>query len=137
MTINTAVIIYKALIRSIFDYGSYIFRNQNYKEKSWKKHNLSDYAQLQDIEIAHQRILEEAKKNNLRERAVILAENNIARIMIYGKEDLKNKKPSMETYKMIERMKKLRGRGSVIEETWKRVRKDRRIVIRKEGYENI
>lgn len=57
--------------------------------------------------------------------------------MIYGKEDLKNKKPSMETYKMIEKMKKLRRRGSVIEETWRRVRKDRRIVIRKEGYENI
>lgn len=57
--------------------------------------------------------------------------------MIYGKEDLKNKKPSMETYKLMERMKKLRGRGSVIEEIRRRVRKDRRIVIRKEGYENI
>lgn len=77
MTINTAVIMYKALIRSIFDYDSYIFRNQNYKEKSWKRYNLSDYAQLWDIEVAHQRILEEAKKNNLRERAVIFQQRTI------------------------------------------------------------
>lgn len=79
-------------------------------------------------------ILQEEKISNLYEREVMLAKK-FARLMIWRKESLKDKVRKLKRLELISRMGKPRDRGLVICETWRRVRKDRGLIERKEGYE--
>lgn len=79
-------------------------------------------------------ILEETKIASLRERAIMLAKENLAKIMIWGREELKDKIIKLEKYEMVERMRKPRGRGLVQNEAWRRVRKDRGLIRRQQGF---
>lgn len=56
-------------------------------------------------------ILQEARISSL--RAIMLAKGNLTKIMIWGREDFKNKIIKMGKYEMLERMRKPRGKGMV------------------------
>lgn len=71
----------------------------------------------------------------MRERAIMLAKGSLAKIMTWRKEELKNKIIKMERYEMMERLKTPRGNRMVINEAWRKVRKDREIVKRHNGYD--
>lgn len=94
MEINTAIIMYKSLVRSIFDYESYIYFPE--LEKQREKLEKAQFIGLRTAmgyrnSTPKNVILEEAKEKNLRARAVILTKNIILRYSIYGKEEIRNK----------------------------------------------
>lgn len=138
MEINTALMLYKVLVRSIFDYGNMIFLPdlKIQKEKMEK-------VQFQGLRTAlgyrnstsKNMILEEAKVVNLRERAVFfLAKNQLAKLLIWGREELKNKIIKMENNEIKERYRHPRGK-STLSEAWRRIWKDRGIIDRKKGFD--
>lgn len=138
MEINTALMLYKVLVRSIFDYRNMIFLPdlEIQKEKMEK-------VQFQGLRTAlgyrnstpKNVILEEAKVVNLRERAVFLAKNKLAKLLIWGREELKNKIFKMENNAIKERYRHPRGKSTVLSEAWRRIWKDRGIIDRKKGFD--
>lgn len=93
MEINTAEMFYKALVRAVFDYGSVIFfPRQESKRKGLER---TQYQGLRTalgyrMSTPTNVVLEEAKIN-LRERTIYLAKNLLAKMMVWGKEELNNK----------------------------------------------
>lgn len=79
-------------------------------------------------------ILEEAKMCNLKDEAVYLAESLLAKNMICGRKKIKNKVRDMETDENKDRMRNPRGRGVLISEVRKRIRKNRGIINKKGGF---
>lgn len=65
---------------------------------------------------------------------MFLAKNYVAKVMVWGKQSLKNKIRSLKSNEMKVRMRKPRGRGIVIIEAWRRVKKNRGIIKRNLGY---
>lgn len=62
-----------------------------------------------------------------------MAKNQLTKLLIWGREDLKNKIIRMENNEIKERLRHSRGRGTVSSEAWRRIRKDRGIIDRKKG----
>lgn len=88
MKINTALMMYKVLVRSVFDYGSIFFfpslevqRNKMGKVQFQGLRTASGYRRSTPKNV----ILEEAKVVNLRESTIFLAENQLFKMM--GKEE--------------------------------------------------
>lgn len=50
--------------------------------------------------------------------------------MIWGRKDIKEKIIKMENNEVKERFRNPRGKGTVLSETWRRVRKDRVIITK-------
>lgn len=104
MEINTAEMFYKALMRAVFDYGSVIFfPRQESKRKALKR---TQYQGLRTalgyrMSTPTNVVLEEAKIN-LRERTIYLAKNLLAKMMVWGKEELNNKVRKIEHEEMME-----------------------------------
>lgn len=79
-------------------------------------------------------VLEEAKIVNLRERTIYLAKNLLAKMMVWGKEELNNKVREIEHEKMMEVRKYSKRQVSAMSEVWRRVRKDRGKIRRNNGF---
>lgn len=102
MEINTAEMFYKAL-RAVFDYGSVIFfPRQESKRKGLERtqHQGLRTALGYRMSTPTNVVLEEAKIN-LRERTIYLAKNLLAKMMVWGKEEL-NKIRKIEHEEMME-----------------------------------
>lgn len=65
----------------------------------------------------------------------MLAKGNLAKMMIWGRKDLKDKIIKMEKYELLERVRQPRGRRLVQNEAWRRVRKDIGIIKRHKGFD--
>lgn len=93
MEVNTTVMLYKSLVRSTIDYGSYIFYPQN-ANNSLKV----ERAQFLGLRTAlgfrkstpNNVLLGEAKVMSIKDRATYLARNFMIKTMAYGDEDLKS-----------------------------------------------
>lgn len=51
-------------------------------------------------------------------------------MMIWGRKDIKEKIIKMENNEIKEKFRNSRGKGTVLSETWRRVRKDRVIITK-------
>lgn len=137
MEVNTALIIYKVLIRAIFYYCSYIYFPSN--QKARLKLERAQYQGLRIamgywINIPTNILLEETKIVHLRERALYLGKNLLARIMIYGSEEVKEKIRIMEAQEACTRLRNPVGDSILISTAWRRVRRDRGLIHREENY---
>lgn len=138
MEVNTAEMLYKSIVRSIFDYGSSIFfpRHEGARKKL-------ERAQLKGIRAAlgyristpANIILEESKIESLRERTVMLTENLLLKKMIWGEEETVEKIKCMERKEAAVKTRQPRKKVSVISEAWRRVYKERGRIKRNRGYD--
>lgn len=88
---HTALVLYKSLVRSITDYGSFVY----YPRESYQRIKL-ERAQFLGIRTAlgyrnstpNNIIIAESKMRLLRDRAALLARNFLSKILIYGEEEL-------------------------------------------------
>lgn len=140
MEVNTTLMLYKSLIRAISGYGSMIYYDYANKEILSEEMEKIQFQELRTamgyrMSTPKNVILEEAKVSSMRERAIMLAKGSLAKIMTWRKEELKNKIIKMERHEMMERLKTPRGNRMVINEAWRKVRKDREIVKGHNGYD--
>lgn len=86
------------------------------------------------ISILTNIILEQAKITNLKERAINLAKNQLAKVILWGKESLKEKMRKTEYEVTKATMKYPKRRILIISEAWRRMKKDGGKVKKSEGY---
>lgn len=138
MEINTAEMFYKALVIAVFDYGSVIFfPRQESKRKELERTQYQGLRTALDYRMSTPTnvVLEEAKIVNLRERTIYLAKNLLAKMMVWGKEELNNKVREIEHEEMMEVRKYSKRQVSAMSEVWRRVRKDRGKIRRNNGFD--
>lgn len=136
MEINTTEILYKVLVRSMFDYGSMIyFLKTKIKRTRLKKTQYQGQRTILGyrISILTNIILEETKITNLKERAINLAKK-LAKVILWRKDSLKKKTRKTEYEVTKAAMKYPKRRISIISKAWRRVRKDGGKVKKSEGY---
>lgn len=134
---NTSLILFKSIVRSIMDYGSFI-----YALKEEVQNNKVEKIQHAGVKTAlgyristpTNVMLIEARIMRSRERADMLARNFLSKVWCYGTEKLKKKLDDLAMAETRYRFKQPRGRINVIIETWRRVKKDKEILDRNDRY---
>lgn len=125
MEVNTALMLYKSLIRSITEYGNFVY---------YPKENLQrlkyERAQYLGIRTAlgyrnstpNNVIVAEAKVRLLRDRAGLLARNFLSKVLTYGERDLIGKIEELSRQENLARFRQPSINKSIVTEAWQRVK---------------
>lgn len=138
MEVNTAMMMYKSLVRSITDYGNFLY----YPREGCQRIKL-ERAQFLGLRTAlgyrnstpNNVVIAESKVRLIRDRAALLARNFLSKTLVYGEEELIN---SVEELSRAENYARYRQPGinkSILIEAWARVKWIRRKVGDRRKYE--
>lgn len=129
MEVNTALMLYKSLVRSTIDYGAFIYYPGD--EKNSIKIERAQYRGLRTAmgyrnSTPNNVILGETKIMKVSDRAEMMARNFMLKILIYGDDELKNKLTILNRMERRNRGDRLYRRKPPIScEAWNRVVEDK------------
>ncbi|XP_071579351.1 uncharacterized protein [Temnothorax nylanderi] len=129
MEVNTALMLYKSLIRAITDYGNFVYfpKEQNQKLKMERTQYLGIRTALgYRNSTPNNVIIAEAKVTLLRDRAELLARNFLSKISIYGDEEMCKRIEELTHNEDFARYKQPIHQRSIIGEAWRRIKWCRR-----------
>lgn len=123
--VNTALMLYKSIVRSITDYSNFVYFP---KEVIWQfKLKRTQYMGLRTAlgyrnNTPNNVIIAEAKVRLLKDRAEMLARNFLSKIMIYGEEAIMEKLDELIKHENYARYRQPMHKKSMLGEAWERVR---------------
>lgn len=139
MEVNTALMLYKSLVRATIEYGSFIYYPKD--EKNGLKLERAQNAGLRTAmgyrnSTPNNVIIGETKVMKIKDRASLLARNFMAKTMIYGDNGLKSKLTELNRKeKANERAHTQREKTTVIGEAWDRVTRDKGSIVERNHYD--
>lgn len=137
MEVNTALMLYKSLVRFTIDYGSFIFYPQD--ENNSIKVERAQFLGLRTAlgfrnSTPNNVLLGEAKVMSIKDRTEYLARNFMAKTMAYREENLKDNIERLNKMELLHRLRYPRKRPMIVTEAWNRVKKDKSKIRSKRKY---
>lgn len=131
MEVNTALMLYKSLVRSVADYGIMFWfpttSNLRLKVKRVQYKEIRTALGYKNNTLDNV-IIAEAKVMLLKERARMLARNLLSKTMAHRQEDIKASLDKLVTQESYIRFKKPYYKKSIIVEAWKVVRRIKKFI---------
>lgn len=126
MEVNTALMLYKSLVRSVVDYGSFIYYPNN--ENRRLKLERGQFAGIRTAlglrnSTPTNVLLAESKVMYIKDRAGFLARNFLSKNICYGERDLIDSVTELERTENIARLRQPAIKKDILSEAWIAVRK--------------